>query len=87
MIETLAYEVNGLPPMATNLAVERRYAASTNHAFAILNEYSDQGSRMVAAAIASATTLSAGVDNYNRSRNKTFQAGDKSALMHKATVM
>jgi hypothetical protein len=87
MIETLAYEAKGLPPMATNLAVERRYAASTNHAFAILDEYSDAGSRMLAATIASETTLSAGVDNYNRSRNKTFQAGDKSALMHKATVM
>jgi hypothetical protein len=42
---------------------------------------------MLAAAIALETTLSAGVNNYNQSLNKTFQAGDKSAIMHKATVM
>jgi hypothetical protein len=42
---------------------------------------------MLAAAIPSEATLSAGVDNYNQSRNKTFQAGNKSSLMHKATVM
>jgi hypothetical protein len=87
MIETLAYQVKGLPPMATNLAVERRYATLTTHAFATLDEYSKEGSRMLAATIASETTLSAGVDNYNQSRNKTFQAGDKSAIMHKVTVM
>jgi hypothetical protein len=87
MIEMLAHQATGLPPMVTTLAIERHYATSTCHAFATLDEYSDQGSRMLAAAIASETTLSAGVDNYNRSRNKTFQAGDKFALMHKVTVM
>jgi hypothetical protein len=74
MIETLAYQAKGLPPMATN-------------AFSTLDQYSEEGSMMLAAAIASETTLSAGVNNYNQSLNKTFQAGDKSAIMHKATVM
>jgi hypothetical protein len=87
MIETLAYEAKGLPPLATDLAVERRYATSSSHAFSILDEYSENGSTTLAAAIASETTLSAGIDNCNRSRNKTFQAGDKSSIMHKATVM
>jgi hypothetical protein len=87
MIETLAYEAKGFPPMATNLAVKRRYATSTTHAFSVLDEYSDLGANTLSSAIASEVTMSAGVDNYNRSRNKTFQAGDKSALMHKGTVM
>jgi hypothetical protein len=82
MIETLAYQAKGLLPVATDLAVERRYATSSS-----LDEYSDDGSTTLAAAIASETTLSAGVNNYNQSRNKTFQASDKSSLMHKATMM
>jgi hypothetical protein len=88
MIKTLAYEaLKGFPPTATSLAVERRYATSATHAFAVLDAYSNQGANTLAAAIAAEVTLNAGIDNYNRSRNKTFQAGDKSALMHKATVM
>jgi hypothetical protein len=82
MIKMLAYEAKGLQPVATNLAVKGGYATSSSHAFAILDEYSDQGSSMLAAAITSEkTTLSMGVDNYNRSRNKTFQAGDKIEIM------
>jgi hypothetical protein len=72
MIEMLAYQAKGLPPVATDLAIERRYATSSPHAFSILDEYSDNGSTTLAAAIASETTLSTGVDNYNRSRNKMF---------------
>jgi hypothetical protein len=33
MIETLAYQAKELPPVATDLAVERRYATSSSHAF------------------------------------------------------
>jgi hypothetical protein len=73
--------------MATNLAVERRYATLTKHAFSVLDDCSEQGLATLAPAIASESTLSAGIDNYNRSRNKTFQAGDKSSIMHKGTVM
>jgi hypothetical protein len=88
MIETLLYEaIKGSPPMVTHLAVERRYATSTMHAFSILGDYFDQGSVMLAAVITSKPTLSAGIDNYNRSQNKTFQAGDKSLIMHKGTIM
>ncbi len=66
MIEMLAYEAKGLQPVATNLAIKGAYATSSSHAFAILDEYSDdQGSSTLAAAIASETTLSMGVDNYN----------------------
>jgi hypothetical protein len=57
LIELLAYQAKGLPPMATTLAVERRYATSTCHAFPTLDEYSNQGSCMLAAAIASETVL------------------------------
>jgi hypothetical protein len=66
MIETLAYKAKGLPPVATDLAVERRYAtSSSHHTFSILDEYSNNGSTMLAAANASETTLSVGVNNYN----------------------
>jgi hypothetical protein len=87
MIETLAYEVKGFPPMATNLAVERRCATLPMHAFSVLDDCSEQGSATLAAAIASESTLSAGIDNYNWSRNKTFQASDKLSIMHKGTML
>jgi hypothetical protein len=65
MMETLAYEAKGIPAMATSLAVERRYATSANHAFAVLDDFSDQGANTLAAAIAAEVTLNAGIDNYN----------------------
>jgi hypothetical protein len=71
----------------SSLAVERQIATSPNHAFGVLDNYLDQGTSTLTSAIALEVTLNAEIDNYNRSRNKTFQAGDKSALMHKATVM
>jgi hypothetical protein len=87
MTETLAYEAKGFQATATSLVVEHWYATSPNHPFGVLNEYSNQGASTLASVIASEVTLNAGIDNYNRSRNKTFQAGNKSALMHKGTVM
>jgi hypothetical protein len=43
LIEMLAYEAKGFLPMATHLAIKRWYTSSTTHAFAVLDEYSDQG--------------------------------------------
>jgi hypothetical protein len=83
MMKTISYEVKGFPPaMATNLATEHQIGTSTNHAFGVLDEYLDQCSLTLATA-----TLSAGVDIYNHHQNKTFQAGDKWSLMHKATTV
>jgi hypothetical protein len=65
---------------------EVRYLAP-KHAISVLDDCSEQGSATLAAAIASESALSAGIVNYNRSQNKTFQAGDKSSIMHKGTVM
>jgi hypothetical protein len=59
----------------------------TQHAFSVLDDCSKQGGATLAAAIASESTLSAGIDNYNCSRNKIFQAGDKYSIIHKGTVM
>jgi hypothetical protein len=53
MIETLAYEAKGFRPIATSRATKRQYATSPNHAFGILDDYSGQGAKTLASAIAS----------------------------------